>query len=64
MIGGLLALSVMPKSNSSLPEFFDNPIDQVMYFIDMNNSKLPHTHTFGLKPHNLYCSNQVADKHT
>ncbi|CAB3221992.1 unnamed protein product [Arctia plantaginis] len=28
VIGGLLALSVMPKSNSSLPEFFDNPIDQ------------------------------------
>lgn len=29
VIGGLLALSVLPKSNSSMPEFFDNPIDQV-----------------------------------
>lgn len=28
VIGSLLALSVLPKSNLTLPEFFENPIDQ------------------------------------
>ncbi|XP_075977885.1 ubiquitination factor E4A [Anticarsia gemmatalis] len=28
VIGGLLALSVLPKSNTMMPEFFDNPVDQ------------------------------------
>ena len=40
IIGALLNLSVLPRTGTSIHEFFDNPLDQVIIILIISNTNI------------------------